>query len=60
MNPEKKEKAKQFELETKLVHAAHTEKGKVLVRSKGPNENENKASWAAASRHLGSVIFKSF
>lgn len=41
---DKKTQAKQLdfffpsELETKLVHAAHTEKGKVLVRRKGPND----------------------
>ena len=58
-----------FELETKLVHAAHSEKGEVLVRSKptkwsffffSPNrrEKQNKTSQAAVLRHTGSVILK--
>lgn len=44
MNPGQKNTSKAVgvfffsELETKLVHAAHTEKGKVLVRRKGPND----------------------
>lgn len=39
--PTNPEKAKQLvlELEINLVHAAHTEKGEVLVTSKGPDDN---------------------
>lgn len=49
--------------EIKLVHAAHTEKGRVLVRSKGPNDHfskqegeENRTSRAAVWRNAGSVL----
>lgn len=40
-HPTNPEKAKQLvlDLEINLVHAAHTEKGEVLVTSKGPDDN---------------------
>lgn len=69
MNPEKKTKKQQSKAvgflswEIKLVHTAHTEKGRVLVRSKGPNDHfskqegkENRTSRAAVWRNTGSVI----
>lgn len=67
MNPAKKKQQSKavgfLSWEIKLVHAAHTEKGRVLVRSKGPNDHfskqegeENRTSRAAVWRNTGSVL----
>lgn len=52
-----------MELEIKLVHAAHTEKGKLLVRLKNQMiilskqaEERKQTFWAAVEKHLGSLI----